>query len=71
MKRPEDLVGFSMRRSTKEGIDVFPDYFSVSGDFEKASEGSLIDQRVAVWQALGVAHRHVSIKDVGTGGKGK
>src|SRR5215472_5961181 len=47
-KRSEDLVGFSVRRSTKEGVDVFPDNLSVSGDFEKASEGSLIDQRVAV-----------------------
>src|SRR6516165_10600792 len=55
-KRPEDLVGFSVRRSTKEGIDVLPDNLSVSGDFEKASEGSLIDQRVAVKQALSIAH---------------
>ena len=55
-ERSEDFVGFSVRRSTKEGIDVFPDDVSVSGDFEKASEGSLVDQCVAVWQALSIAH---------------
>src|SRR6516162_4402890 len=55
-KRPEDLVGFSMRRSAKEWVDVFPNDLSVSGDFEKASEGSFVDQRVAVEQALSVAH---------------
>jgi adenosylhomocysteine nucleosidase len=42
-KRSEDLVGFGVRRSTKERIDVFPDDLSVSGDFEKASEGSFVD----------------------------
>src|SRR6516164_8248506 len=55
-ERPEDLVGFSVRRSTKEGINVFPDNLSVSGDFEEASEGSFVDKSVAIWQALSVAH---------------
>src|ERR1700730_15522726 len=40
-KRPEDRVG--LRRSTKVGIDVFPNNFSVSGDLEKASEGGFVD----------------------------
>jgi hypothetical protein len=42
-ERSEDRVGFSVRRSTKEGIDIFPDYFSVSGDFEKASKGGFVN----------------------------
>src|SRR6266436_2953324 len=42
-KRPEDRVGLSQRRSTKVGIDVFPNNFPVSGDFEEASEGSFVD----------------------------
>jgi len=41
--RPEDRVGFSVRRSTKEGIHIFPDNFSISGYFEKASERSFVD----------------------------
>jgi hypothetical protein len=41
VERPR--IVFSVRRSTKEGIDVLPDNRSVSGEFEKASEGSLID----------------------------
>ena len=41
--RPEDRVGFSVWRSTKEGIQIFPDNLSVSGDFEKASKGGFID----------------------------
>src|SRR5216683_2288991 len=43
MKRPEDRVGFSVRRSTKVGIDIFPDNLSVSGDLEEASEGGFVD----------------------------
>src|SRR5262245_36377071 len=46
-KRPEDRVGLSQRRSTKVGIDVFPNNFPVSGDFENASKRSFVDQRVA------------------------
>src|SRR5215471_13528277 len=38
-KRPENRVGLSQRRSTKVGIDVFPNNLTVSGDFEKASKG--------------------------------
>src|SRR5215468_761866 len=40
--RPEDSVGFSVRRSTKEGIQIFPDNFPISGYFEKTSEGGFV-----------------------------
>src|SRR6516165_5194350 len=60
-ERPEDLVTLRSWRTTKKGlaekrIHVFPDNLSFFGDFEEATEGRLGDQRVAVRQALSVAH---------------
>src|SRR5438552_17981784 len=60
-ERPEDLVALRGWRAAKKGfakigIHVFPNNLTLLGDFEKAAEGRLGDQRIAVWQALSVPH---------------
>src|SRR5262245_37204281 len=61
---PEDFVGFRVWRSAEERVDVFPDDFPVFCDLEEAAERRFIDQRVAVWQSLSVAHsRREKIRD--------
>jgi len=44
------------REACEERTDVFPDDLSFFGNFEQAAEGRLRDQRIAVRQALRVAH---------------
>src|SRR5688500_3813672 len=58
---PERVVALGAFAAAKKGrakkrIDVFPDDLSFSGNFEEAAEGRFGDERIAVWQALGVAH---------------
>src|SRR5262249_7359855 len=60
-QRPEDQVALRVGRSreerpAKERIDVLPDNLSLPGDLEEPAEGRLAEQRVAVGQALSVAH---------------
>src|SRR5215831_18367436 len=43
-------------RSAKVGIDVLPDYSAFGGDLEEPAEPALVNQRVAVWQALSVRY---------------
>src|ERR1700719_2119744 len=60
-ERPEHLIALRSWRAAKKrlpekGGDVFPDNLAFFGDFEEAAEGRLTDQRIAVCQALSVAH---------------
>src|SRR5213592_82275 len=58
---PEHLVALGALPAAKERLaeertDVFPDDLSFSRHFEEAAEGRFGDERIAVWQALAIAH---------------